>query len=297
MLGPAEHVEAVLEGLLVERGARQEFEPYEPPEPTIEGRTDLRDLTTFTIDPDTAKDFDDAISVRREGDGVRAWVHIADVSYFVEAGSPLDRGAAGRAFSTYVPGLVAPMLPPELSDDAVLAAAARRAPDRHGRVPAGRRRAELLPLGDPQRRAPHLRPGAAAATFRPRSPRSSSSPPQYSAELRRRRFARGALRVERPELVFEFDGKGGVADARWQGEPEAHALVEELMILANEAVAGLLAGRRREALYRVHERPDPQSVSALVAKLAALDVPTPPLPELLTAGDAAAAPWPRSASA
>ena len=86
-------------------------------EPTIEGRTDLRDLTTFTIDPDTAKDFDDAISVRREGDGVRAWVHIADVSYFVAAGSPLDRGAAGRAFSTYVPGLVAPMLPPELSDD------------------------------------------------------------------------------------------------------------------------------------------------------------------------------------
>ena len=60
------------------------------------------------------------------------------------------------------------------------------------------------------------------------------------------------------------------------------------MIVANEAVAGLLAGRRREALYRVHERPDPQSISALVAKLAALDVPTPPVPELLTAGDAAA---------
>ena len=56
------------------------------PEPSLEGRTDLRDLTTFTVDPDTAKDFDDAISVRREGDGVRVWVHIADVSYFVPAG-------------------------------------------------------------------------------------------------------------------------------------------------------------------------------------------------------------------
>ena len=67
---------------------------------------------------------------------MRAWVHIADVSYFVAAGTPLDRGAAERAFSIYVPGLVAPMLPPELSEDALLAAAARRPALRHGRVPA-----------------------------------------------------------------------------------------------------------------------------------------------------------------
>src|SRR5205814_6329082 len=84
----------------------------------FEGRVDLRELLTFTIDPETAKDFDDAISARRDADGVRVWVHIADVSYFVGAGSPLDRGAAGRAFSTYVPGRVAPMLPHELADDA-----------------------------------------------------------------------------------------------------------------------------------------------------------------------------------
>jgi ribonuclease R len=288
VLGPAERVDAVLEGLLVDRGARQEFEPYEPPEPTIEGRTDLRNLTTFTIDPDTAKDFDDAISVRREGDGVRAWVHIADVSYFVEAGSPLDRGAAGRAFSTYVPGLVAPMLPPELSEDqcslrphverltvTVEFPPGGGEPSFYRSVIASDAR---LTYGQAQRRdvPPEVAGGLELAA-------------EYSAELRRRRFARGALRVERPELVVEFDGKGGVADARWEGEAEAHALIEELMIVANEAVAGLLAGRRREALYRVHERPDPQSISALVAKLAALDVPTPPLPELLTAGDAAAA--------
>ena len=73
--------------------------------------------SAFTIDPDTAQDFDDAIAVRREGDGYRVWVHIADVSHFVPAGSPLDRGAAERAFSLYVPGRVAPMLPPELSND------------------------------------------------------------------------------------------------------------------------------------------------------------------------------------
>ena len=77
----------MLEALLVEKGARVDFERYEPAEPTLDGRIDLRELTTFTIDPDTAKDFDDALSFRREPDGIRSWVHIADVSYFVEAGT------------------------------------------------------------------------------------------------------------------------------------------------------------------------------------------------------------------
>jgi ribonuclease R len=285
VLGPARRIDAVLEGLLVDRGARVPFEPFDLPEPSLDGRTDLRDLTTFTIDPDTAKDFDDAISVEREGEGVRAWVHIADVSWFVGAGSALDRGAASRAFSTYVPGLVAPMLPPELSDDAC---SLRPHVDRLCVTveipPSGEplfyrsviRSDARLTYGQAQRRDV---PAAVAAELELAA--------AYSEELRRRRFARGALRVERPEIAFELDDEGGVVAARWEGEPEAHALVEELMIAANEAVAGLLAGRRREALYRVHERPDPQSISLLVAKLADLDVPTPPVPETLTAGDAA----------
>ena len=85
---------------------------------------------------------------------------------------------------------------------------------------------------------------------------------ERARELRHARFARGALRIQTPEIVFEFDGRGGVADARRQGEPEAHALVEEFMIRANEAVAELLASRNRPALYRVHERPEPQSIAA-----------------------------------
>ncbi len=117
-LGSARRIESVLEGLLWEQGARVEFEPFELPPPSIEGRVDLRGLSAITIDPETAKDFDDALSFRREPDGIRAFVHIADVAHFVPAGSPLDHGAAGRAFSTYVPGLVAPMLPPDLADDA-----------------------------------------------------------------------------------------------------------------------------------------------------------------------------------
>src|SRR5204862_686571 len=86
---------------------------FDAPEPSFGGRVDLRDDLAFTIDPETAKDFDDALTLHED----RVLVHIADVSWFIPAGSPLDHGAAGRAFSVYVPGLVAPMLPPRLSND------------------------------------------------------------------------------------------------------------------------------------------------------------------------------------
>ncbi len=285
VLGPADRIETVLEGLLVARGARVPFEPFDPPGPSLEGRADLCELLTFTIDPETAKDFDDALSLRREPDGVRAWVHIADVSYFVAAGSPLDRGAARRALSTYVPGLVAPMLPHELADDLCslrpsverLCVTVEIAPD--GRAEFYRsviRSDARLTYGQAQRREVPERVREAIELA-----------DSYTAELRRRRFARGALRVETPEIAFAFDGNGGVAGAWRESEPEAHRLVEELMIRANELVAELLAGRRREALYRVHERPDPQAISLLLSKLADLGVPTPPGPESIGPAQAA----------
>jgi ribonuclease R len=105
--------------------------------------------------------------------------------------------------------------------------------------------------------------------------------------LRDRRFARGALQVQTPEVSFRFDGHGGVADAWLEGEPHAHMLVEELMILANESVGAFLASRRRDALYRVHERPEPQAVELLIAKLADLGVPTPPVADRLSPQQAA----------
>src|SRR5436305_1280918 len=108
-----------------------------------------------------------------------------------------------------------------------------------------------------------------------------------STGLRERRFSRGALRVESPEVEFEFDSHGRVARAWRAEEAHSHMLVEELMILANERVAGLLAGRRREALFRVHERPEPQAVQLLLAKLSDLKVPTPPAPDDLSPADAA----------
>jgi ribonuclease R len=210
----------------------------------------------------------------------------------VPAGTPLDHGAAQRAFSVYVPGLVSPMLPPELSNDlcslrpdvdrlcvtvevelasgearfyrSVIRSRARLTYAQAEAILADRERADA-DLTEALRRAERV-----------------------TSDLRERRFARGALRIEGGDLSFSFDGEGGVADAWRESEPHAHMLVEELMILANESVGRLLAGRRREALYRVHERPDPQSVELLLAKLADLGVPTPPAPESMVPADAAA---------
>ena len=288
VLGPASSIEVVLEGLLVEEGELRGFEPYDPPAIDPKGRVDLRDRLSFTIDPDTAKDFDDALTVEED----RAFVHIADVSWFVGAGTPLDRGAAERAFSVYVPGLVSPMLPPELSEElcslrpnvdrlcvtvefplnggeptfyrSVIRSSARLTYGQAEAILAGRERAEPA-LTEALRRAERLAQG-----------------------LRDKRFARGALRVESAEVVFAFDGEGGIERAWRESEPHAHMLVEELMIRANELVAELLAGRQREALYRVHEPPEPQAVSLLLARLADLGIPTPPAPERMGPSDAAA---------
>ncbi|MGE5691052.1 MAG: RNB domain-containing ribonuclease [Pseudomonadota bacterium] len=297
VLGRADDVEAVLEGLLVQEGERGGFEPHTPPTADPAGRTDLRDLVTFTIDPETAKDFDDAISIAREGDGLRAWVHIADVAHFVPAGSPLDHGAARRAFSVYVPGRVAPMLPPDLSEEAC---SLRPHADRLTVTVEIPFDAALTP-GEPlfyrsvirsderftYGRVEEALAGRAAAPERLIDELQLAE--RLTTELRRRRFARGALRIDTPELNVSFDGHGGVERAWFEGEAHAHMLVEELMILANECVARLLSSRRREALYRVHERPDPQSIGLLLAKLAELGVPTPaaPDPETMGPGDAA----------
>jgi ribonuclease R len=287
LIGRANEIENVLEALLVEEGLRGGFEPYSAPPLVTEGRTDLREQLAFTIDPESAKDFDDAISVLREGDGMRAWVHIADVSYFVPAASPLDRGSAARGCSVYVPGRVAPMLPPELSDDLC---SLRPHQDRLCLTVEIPFDGELRP-GEPVfyrsviRSRERLTYGRAEAILagRERADEELAEALQLAErlalELRRRRFARGALRIETKEISFSFDGRGGVETARPETEPHAHALVEELMILANEAVASLLAGRSRETLYRVHERPDPQAVAHLLAKLADLEVPTPPAPD------------------
>ena len=287
VLGSADHVGDVLHALLYERGEHGAHEPYDTPAPSLDGRTDLRDLPTITIDPETAEDFDDAISVNREGDGLRAYIHIADVSFFVAAGTPLDRGAADRSCSVYVPGRVAPMLPAELADDACSLRPHVERLTLTAEIPFG----PGLAMGTPLFYRSVIRSDARLTYSHAEAVlggREQAAPEidetlrlaeRLAEELRRRRFARGALRVESSEVTFAFDGEGGVSDAWLETEPHAHMLVEELMILANEAVAGLLGSRRREALFRVHDSPEPQSIARLLSVLADLGVPTPPAPD------------------
>jgi ribonuclease R len=292
LLGRASSIETVLQALLVQEGELRGFEPYDPPSISTEDRVDLRGELAFTIDPETAKDFDDALTITDD----RAYVHIADVAWFVPAGSPLDRGAQERAFSVYVPGLVSPMLPPELSEELC---SLRPDTDRlcvTVEVPLEKG----LPAGDPSfyrsviRSRARLTYPQAQAILRgeeraePELTEALRGAERLASSLRERRFARGALRIESGEAAFAFDGQGGVERAWREAEPHAHMLVEELMILANELVAGLLSGRRREALYRVHEQPEPQSVQLMLARLADLGVPTPPASDRMGPTEAAA---------
>jgi ribonuclease R len=247
-------------------------------------RRDLTALATFTVDPATARDFDDAVSAQREGDGARVWIHIADVAAHVRPGSLLDEEARRRGNSTYVPGAVEPMLPHALSSEAC------------SLVPGVERLAvttevELGPGMEPRRAlfyrsrirsdarldydqldeifAGRLRPPAEVA-----EPLAAAR--EVAAALGERRGAT-SLDVESFEPEFEFDAEGNVLAAHGVEQTEAHRLIERLMILNNEQVAQLLERERVPAIYRVHAQPDAARIERLLEQLAALGVPTPPL--------------------
>jgi ribonuclease R len=293
----------VLEAMMLHRGLRRAFpgaveraaEAAAEAGPPEANRRDLRDLPTFTVDPASAKDFDDAISAQALGEEAwRVWVHIADVSAYVRSGTPIDREAYRRATSVYVPGAVEPMLPHALSSDAcsllpnldrpavtvemeLRGAKVEKAAFHRSLIRSDERldydRVDRVFEGREPALEPWTQPLSAARAA--------------AAELQRAREHAGALVVESAEPEFEFDHAGHVVAVRPVPQTEAHRLVEHLMIAANEQVAGLLDARKAPALYRVHERPEPLAVQRLAEQLASLDVPTPPLPEHMAPQQAA----------
>jgi len=257
-------------------------------------RRDLTDLATFTVDPATAHDFDDAVSASRTTRGVRLWIHIADVAAHVRPGTGLDGDAYRRANSTYVPGRVAPMIPHALSSDVC-----SLAPDVERLAVTSE--IELSESGEPVSTSfyrsrirsdvrldydqlDEIFAGKAKPPERIAEPLALAR--EAAAALAARR-PRGSLEVESFEPEFRFED-GQVVGAHSVPQTEAHRLIEHLMILTNERVAELLEQRRLPTLYRVHEQPDPERIRWLVEQLAALDIPTPPLPDSLSpqqAGD------------
>jgi ribonuclease R len=301
-LGRASDIRALMRGVLVEGGVGTPYPELAlhearsaagEPDGLDDTRVDLRDLTTVTVDPPDARDFDDAISVVADGDALIVFIHIADVAFHVRPGTALDDEAERRAFSVYVPGRVEPMLPPELSNGAC---SLKQDHDRRAVTVEVRFDAALQP-GEPRFQRSLIRSDARLDYTEAheilegaRSDRSEAvvetlrRADRVSAELRRRRFARGALAIESHELAFDL-AHGHVVDARRDAEPRAHSLVEELMILANEQVAEFLSRRKLPALYRVHRAPEPAAIDALVKRFADLGVPTAPVPKHLSQAD------------
>jgi len=257
-------------------------------------RRDLTELATFTVDPASARDFDDAVSARREGDGARVWIHIADVAAHVTPGSPLDSEAAERANSTYVPGAVEAMLPETLSADACslapgverLAVTTEIELSGTGEVSLAKFYRSVIRSDE---RLDYDRLDELFAG-RGRAPEKIAEPLELArsvaADLGRKR-AGSALVVDSREPEFVFDSSGEVISAHGVEQTEAHRLIERLMILTNEQVAQLLERRRAPTVYRVHEQPDPARVKRLIEQLASLDLPTPPLPKNPTPSQAA----------
>jgi len=270
-----------------------------------DGRRDLTGLPTFTIDPASARDFDDAISAEHlsaDPTGsdptrpVRVWVHIADVSAYVPEGSLVDLEAKRRGTSVYVPGAVEPMLPEALSNDAcslvpgveraavtvelelrgasVVKAAFYRSLIRSDERLSYERVEEIF-AGHERAAAPWAEPLRVAREV------------ATALERARREGHSGALTLDSSEPEFSFDDDGHVSEVLMRVQSESHRLIEHLMIAANEAVARLLSERGTPCLYRVHERPEPERVKRLVDQLSSLKVPTPPLGKNITPSQAA----------
>lgn len=295
--GLARHFEASVEHEARDAGARA----WRKAEAELQDgrRRDLRDLPTFTVDPATARDFDDAVSAERiESDrdrrSVRVWVHIADVAAHVPPDSAIDQEARRRATSVYAPGIVEPMLPHALSSDAC------------SLVPGAERLAvttEMVLRGAQVESASFYRSvirsdmrldyeqvdGIFADSSSALEPWGAplAAARAAAAELQRARESSGALVIDSEEPEFSFDDRGNVLAVVPRAQTESHRVIEHLMIAANEAVARRLAEASVPCLYRVHERPDPERIRRLVDQLASLGVSTPPVPDSLFPAQAA----------
>lgn len=249
------------------------------PEKEIERRQDLREKFIFTIDPADAKDFDDAISLERGREGTwQLGVHIADVSFFVKHGTELDREAIKRGTSVYMPDIVIPMLPEQLSnglcslrpDEDRLAFSAFMTINENGEILDAtfaesviRSRLRLsyeqaLAVIDDDAETIATVPG-----LDKRAVELLKNANDLARTLRKQRFRTGALEMHIPEVRFVFGDDGRIADVVPQTTDEAHQMIEEFMLAANETVCRELTKRGRLLVHRAHEEPDPEKLGQL----------------------------------
>jgi len=263
----------------------------------LRNRLDLRDQMAFTIDGETAHDFDDAVAIETSGDGARLWVHIADVSFYVKPGSGIDEEAYRRGTSVYFPDRVLPMLPFELSSgicslkpeedrlavsvgidfeskgrikgyeirETVIRSRARLTYTLCGKILEGRATVEELNQWD------HIIP-------------SLKLMHSLSQKLRKQRQRQGSLDFDLPEPEIILDVSGNIQDILKLQRNDSHLLIEEFMLAANQIVATHLITMEYPAIFRVHDPPDEEKLAGLQESIQPLGYSLPD-PESLRAKD------------
>ena len=225
------------------------------------GRVDCRSHNVITIDPDDAKDFDDDICIQKQGDQWQLWVHIADVSHYVLPGSALDVEARKRGNSTYLVDRVIPMLPEALSNELCslkpnvdrLTKCVEFVLSKDGHVVSSKFYAAVIRS---KRRFTYKEAFAVIQV----PPNNETEQMVHDAhamaqKVRHLRFKNGSLDLDFPENKIRLDEHGKVLRIERIENDVSHQLIEEYMLLANEAVAGRLMGLNRPSVYRVHESP------------------------------------------
>jgi ribonuclease R len=252
------------------------------------GRKDLRDLPTVTIDGEKARDFDDAVSIRKIRGGWRLWVHIADVAQYVKEGSLLDQEAYRRGTSVYLPDRAIPMLPVELSNGICslnpradrLTLTAEMDVDRNGSVVRYDIYESVINSDERMTytavkeilvdRDPGLRKRYAALI------EEFELMAELMEALRAKRVKRGSIDFDLPEPEIVLNLQGRMTDIVRAERNMAHQIIEEFMLAANETVAGHLEEAGIPLIYRIHEEPDEEKMADLIEFLATLGAALPP---------------------
>ena len=277
--------------------------PTQVPDEWSKGREDLRELLTVTIDPPTAKDFDDAISLERlpkeEGGGWILGVHIADVSHYVKENGPLDQEAQLRGTSVYFPDECIPMLPDRLSSELC---SLKEGVDRltmtawitiSPQLEVVEKRFSNSIINS-RKRLTYGQVKEACIDLDERTRHEIGKDVcqmlehalALSRRLTEKRLDRGALMLESEETEYIFDAKGLPIDARRYEIHDAHTMIEEYMLMANEAVAQCFTQKNCPSIFRIHEEPDPLKLDIfknIAVSLGLLRPKDKPTPELLNA--------------
>jgi len=246
--------------------------PEALPDEELRRRTCYFEPVAFTIDPEDARDHDDAVALRREPDGrTTLLVHIADVSHYVPENSALDMEARARATSVYLPGQVFPMLPPKLSNNVCSLKEGQVRLTKTARITFG---PNLTPL-DVRIERSYIRSAAFLTYDQVKQALDEEKPAlvrspeiyaalcemrQFAAALRQKRLASGSIDLEIPEAKLLLDEKMEVTGWVQEQHHWAHELIEDMMLAANRAVAEYLVEHEVPGLFRVHEDPDPEDL-------------------------------------